>query len=103
MNDVVIICKSQKSTQAVLFCFMNTELNSFWDQHHGSLVQPQMRIFKSYKVAVRQWGNSLAVRIPHEAVLKFGVRRDQKLVMEVSDDGEELVLRIKKNIPLPVT
>lgn len=61
-----------------------------------------MHTIKRYTTSIPQWGNSLAVRIPHEAALKFGVRRDQKLVMEIVDDGEELVLRIKKNIPLTV-
>jgi antitoxin component of MazEF toxin-antitoxin module len=55
------------------------------------------------KVSARKWGNSLAVRIPRKVIQVFQVRQDQELEMEVTTNGEELVLRVRKKLPLNQT
>jgi len=62
-----------------------------------------MPIATKIKVSVRRWGNSLAIRIPHEVVTKFQVRQDQELEMEVINEGDELILRVRKKLPLHQT
>lgn len=57
-----------------------------------------MHILK--RLCIRRWGNSLAIRIPREITKVFQVRQDQEVVMEASLDGEELILRIRKKLPL---
>jgi antitoxin component of MazEF toxin-antitoxin module len=59
-----------------------------------------MHTINRIKVSVRKWGNSLAVRIPRKVVNEFQVRQDQEVVMEVTDNGDELVLRVRKKLPL---
>jgi antitoxin component of MazEF toxin-antitoxin module len=60
-----------------------------------------MPIADKIKVSIRRWGNSLAVRIPHEVVQRFHIRQDEVLSMEVVDDGESLILKVSKKSPLP--
>jgi antitoxin component of MazEF toxin-antitoxin module len=63
----------------------------------------RMHTTNRIKVSVRKWGNSLAVRIPRKVVKEFQVRQDQELEMEVTANGEELVLRVRKKLPLNQT
>jgi antitoxin component of MazEF toxin-antitoxin module len=54
-----------------------------------------VQMFSSF---IRQWGNSLALRIPRQVCEQFGIKVNMKVDMRVTEESGEIVIRIKKQV-----
>lgn len=56
-----------------------------------------MAILEKHK-AIRVWGNSLGLRLDKEVLKKAGLKKDSKVIVQVSDTGVINIRSVKKPI-----